>query len=61
MFKVGDIVQIKPEYRDTGEDACDYAIVEPANAMDRVQIAPLNWPWPIVPVELVAVYMVERA
>lgn len=56
MFKIGDKVIIKAEYRAAAESAHVYEVLTDANAMDRVQIAPVEWAWKIRPIELVGAW-----
>lgn len=59
MIRTGDPVTIRPEYRDAGEGLRLY-IAASDEAAGFIQIAPVDWPWPIKPVERVAVKMIER-
>ncbi len=61
MFKIGDKVIIQAEFRDAGEPAHVHEVVAEANAMNRVQIAPVEWAWKIRPMELVGAHMLEAA
>ena len=61
MFKIGDKVTIKAEYRNAGEPAHVYEVMADANAMNRTQIAPVVWAYAIRPIELVGANMLEAA
>ena len=58
MIRKGDIVTIKPEWRDPGADRRYYvAIADEESGI--VDISPVDWPWRIKPVERVKVFMLE--
>jgi hypothetical protein len=57
MFKRGDIVQVKPEFCDVGEDDFKYRIIEWND--DRGLIVDLDSPFPIAPQQLIQQHMIE--
>lgn len=58
MIRKGDPVTIKPEYRDAGEGPRLY-LAASDEAEGSVTITPVDWPWPIKPIERVRVSMLE--
>jgi hypothetical protein len=61
MFKIGEKVVIRPEFRGPHEGPSVHEVVAEENVMGRVQIAPVEWAWKIRPIELVAAHMLEKA
>lgn len=56
----GDIVRIKPEYQDKGDDKFIWQAIEDADG-DRVRIAPIATGLPFPPNYIVLLSMLERS
>ena len=59
IFKVGDLVRIKSEYRDIDERDILYRVVDVNNATNRCYIEPEFSELPIPPQELVDFEMIQ--
>jgi hypothetical protein len=55
---VSHLVRLRPEYTDPGETELLHEVVEDSG--ERVAIRPVEWPWPIKPIEVVGREMVEE-
>ena len=61
MFKVGDIVRIKEEFRNPGETDLRYRVVDVNPVTERCYIELKDCNLPLSPQELVAFAMIEIA
>ena len=60
MIKARDIVRIKPEYQDEGDDLFVWIALEDEDG-GRVRIAPLNTGLKLLPNQVVSTEMIEKA
>lgn len=60
MFKIGDLVTIKPEFRNPGETNKIYTVMDVNEVTKRCWIALAESNLPLNPQELVAFYMIDH-
>jgi hypothetical protein len=60
MIKAKDIIRIKPEYQDDGDDSLVWIALEDEDG-GRVRIAPINTGMKFPPNQIVSIEMIDKA
>lgn len=65
IYAIGDLVTIKPEWQDDGDEGTIWEVMTEDEGKERVGISPIEWKenplFPIRPVQMVATDMIRRA